>query len=142
MFIIIKSYIPRTQLFLNSIWYLGLDITFQSSAVTLFKDEVLPSQKAVADQRGMLEQKLSKLFADQRFSRSGSCGVRGVIPHSTKKSHWRNHNERWERRQGGHNKHNYQKININFNPSQLKSNKLSGNAKEKGLNVTLDDLVV
>ena len=36
----------------------------------------------------------------------------------------------------------YQDINISFNLGQLQSSKLSGNAKEKGLDVTLDGSAV
>ena len=41
-----------------------------------------------------------------------------------------------------HGRIDYQDVNISFNPGQPQSSKLSGNAKDESLDVTLDDPVV
>ena len=90
----------------------------------------------------MLEHKLRRLLADQRLSRFGGGGARGVTSRSTKESHRWSRSERWERRPAGHDRPDYQDVNISFNLGQPQSSKLSGNAKEEGLDVTLDDPAV
>ena len=47
--------------------------------------------------------------------------------------------ERWERRPAGRGRPDSRDVNISFNLGQPQSSKFSGNAKEEGLDVTLDD---
>ena len=87
----------------------------------------------------MLEHKLRELLAGQRFFRFGDDGARRVTSHSTKKNHQWNRNERWRRWPNGCNKPNFWDVNISFLLGQPQN---SGNAKEEGLDVTLEDLAV
>ena len=53
---------------------------------------------AIAGQRKRLSINLwGKLVADQPFSRSSGCKVRGRISNSTNKSHWRSHSKCWKK---------------------------------------------
>ena len=87
----------------------------------------------------MLEHKLRRLLAGQRLSRFGGGGARGITSCSTKESQqWRRSN-RGERRPTGRRRPDSWDVNISFFLGQPQS---SEDAKEEGLDITLDDSVV
>ena len=87
----------------------------------------------------MLKDKLKTLFAGQRLSRFGDGGAKGVTSRSTMESHQWSRSERWGRRPTGRGRPDSWDVNISFLLGQPQS---SGNAKEKSLDVTLDDPAV
>ena len=87
----------------------------------------------------MLEHKLRRLLAGQRLSRFGGGGARRVTSRSTKESHRWSRSERWGRRSTGRGRPDSWDVNISFFLGQPQS---IGDAKEEGLDVTLDDLAV
>ena len=87
----------------------------------------------------MLKHKLRRLLAGERLSRFGGGGAREVTSHSTKESHQWSQNEQWGRWATRRNRPDSWDVNISFFLGQSQS---SGNAKEEGLDITLDDSVV
>ena len=87
----------------------------------------------------MLKHKLRRLLAGQRLSRFGGGGAREVTSRSTKESHRWSRSERWGRRPTGRGRPDSRDVNISFLLDQPRS---SGDAKEEGLDVTLDDPAV
>ena len=90
----------------------------------------------------MLKRKIRNLLADQRFSRFGDSGTKGITSRFTKENQQWSRNEYWKRRLAGHGKFDSQIVNISFFLGQPQSSRLSGNARKKDLDVTLDDLSV
>ena len=97
------------------------------------------SQWAVADWAEMLEHKLKRLFAGQRFSSFGGAKARGVTLRSTKKNHQWSYNKWWKIQPTRCGRFDSWDVNISFFLGQPQS---SDNAKKKGLDVTLNDPVV
>ena len=87
----------------------------------------------------MLEHKLKRLLAGQRLSRFGGDAAKGVTSRSTKESHRWSRSKRWGRRPTGRGRPDSWDVNISFFLGQPRS---SGDAKEEGLDVTLDDPAV
>ena len=87
----------------------------------------------------MLEHKLRRLLAGQRLSKFSGGGARGVTSHSTKESYRWSRSEQWERRATGRGRLDSWDVNISFFLDQPQS---SGNARKKGLDITLDDSAV
>ena len=87
----------------------------------------------------MLEHKLKRLLAGQRLSRFSGGGAKGVTSRSIKESHQLSYSDWWGRWPTGRGKPDFWDINISFFLGQPQS---SGNAKEEGLDVTLDDPTV
>ena len=91
---------------------------------------------AVANQAGMFERKLiEKLLANQRLSDLVVMEREGLPQTLQKKPPVRSHSwwqERWTPRRS---RSNFWDVNISFNPGLSQNSELSGNAKEKGLEV-------
>ena len=84
----------------------------------------------------MLEHKLKRLLAGQRLSRFNAGKAKGITSRSIKESHRWSRSERWERWLTGCGRPDSRDVNISFLLDQPRS---SGNAKEKDLDVTLDN---
>ena len=90
----------------------------------------------------MLECKPRRPREEERLFKFRGSGAKRVNLRSTKKSHQKSRSGYWERRSAKHGRPDSKDVNISFFLGQPQSNRLSGNAKNESLDVTLNNLII